>query len=218
MRGVTPLAGAAAGGHDGALLALLRAGASHGPDADGATPVHVASAALHATSVALLLSAGGTAASTTSDGSTPLLSVLLAVRDASARATSEEAREVAVEKATRLAADLLRSAPSAAARRCADGTAPLQVARALAAPRLVELLQDAAAQAVHQAEARPEARQGSRQGGHNEDDCAGGGDGMRYAANYDDDAAASAHAPALEAAAVERGPREAGGGSWVDRV
>ena len=33
QRGVTPLAGAAAGGHDGALLALLRAGASHGPDA-----------------------------------------------------------------------------------------------------------------------------------------------------------------------------------------
>ena len=88
------------------------------------------------------------------------------------------------------------------------------MARALAAPRLLELLQDAAAPA----EARPEARQGSRQGGHNEADCAGGGDGMRYAANYDDDAASSAHAPALEAAAVERAPREAGGGSWADRV
>ena len=88
------------------------------------------------------------------------------------------------------------------------------MARALAAPRLLELLQDAAAPA----EARPEARQGWRQGGHNEADCAGGGDGMRYAANYDDDAAFSAHAPALEAAAVERAPREAGGGSWADRV
>ena len=92
------------------------------------------------------------------------------------------------------------------------------MARALAAPRLLELLQDAAAQAEARPEARQGSRQGSRQGGHNEDDCAGGGDGMRYAANYDDDAAASAHAPALEAAAVERGPREAGGGSWADRV
>jgi hypothetical protein len=41
------------------------------PDDDGATPVHVASAALHATSVAVLLSAGGTATSTTSDGTAP---------------------------------------------------------------------------------------------------------------------------------------------------
>ena len=93
------------------------------------------------------------------------------------------------------------------------------MARALAAARLLELLQDAAVPAEMRQEARQEARQGSRQGGHNEGDCAGGGGGMHYAANYDDAAPSSAHAPALEAAAVGRGPCEAGGGSsWADRV
>ena len=109
-------------------------------------------------------------------------------------------------KVTGLAAELLRSAPSTAARRRADGTTPLQLARALAAPRLLELLQDLS-------------------------DCGGGG--MRYAANYDEDGpssrtsqpcsqhSGSAHPTALEASAVERGSaaRGAGGGRcWVDRV
>ena len=107
---------------------------------------------------------------------------------------------------TGLAAELLRSAPSTAARRRADGTTPLQLARALAAPRLLELLQDLS-------------------------DCGGGG--MRYAANYDEDGpssrtsqhSGSAHPTALEASAVERGSaarqqaRGAGGSRcWVDRV
>ena len=107
-----------------------------------------------------------------------------------------------MDKVTGLAAELLRSAPSTAARRRADGTTPLQLARALAAPRLLELLQDLS-------------------------DCGGGG--MRYAANYDEDGpssrtsqhSGSAHPPALEASAVERGSaaRGAGGGRcWVDRV
>ena len=105
-------------------------------------------------------------------------------------------------KVTGLAAELLRSAPSTAARRRADGTTPLQLARALAAPRLLELLQDLS-------------------------DCGGGG--MRYAANYDEDGpssrtsqhSGSAHPPALEAFAVERGSAARGAGGdrcWVDRV
>ena len=109
-------------------------------------------------------------------------------------------------KVTGLAAELLRSAPSTAARRRADGTTPLQLARALAAPRLLELLQDLSG-------------------------CGGGG--MRYAANYDEDGPymgpfsrtsqhpGSAHPPALEASAVERGSAARGAGGdrcWVDRV
>ena len=105
-------------------------------------------------------------------------------------------------KVTGLAAELLRSAPSTAARRRADGTTPLQLARALAAPRLLELLQDLS-------------------------DCGGGG--MRYAANYDEDGpssrtsqnSGSAHPTALEASAVERGSAARGAGGdrcWVDRV
>ena len=105
-------------------------------------------------------------------------------------------------KVTGLAAELLRSAPSTAARRRADGTTPLQLARALAAPRLLELLQELS-------------------------DCGGGG--MRYATNYDEDGPSSrisqhpgsAHPPALEASAVERGSAARGAGGdrcWVDRV
>ena len=105
-------------------------------------------------------------------------------------------------KVTGLAAELLRSAPSTAARRRADGTTPLQLARALAAPRLLELLQDLS-------------------------DCGGGG--MRYAANYDEDDpssrtsqhSGSAHPTALDASAVERGSAARGAGGsrcWVDRV
>ena len=110
-----------------------------------------------------------------------------------------------MDKVTGLAAELLRSAPSTAARRRADGTTPLQLARALAAPRLLELLQDLS-------------------------DCGGGG--MRYAANYnenDEDGpssrtsqnSGSAHPPALEASAVERGSAARGVGNgrcWVNRV
>jgi len=107
-----------------------------------------------------------------------------------------------VGKVTGLAAELLRSAPSTAARRRADGTTPLQLARALAAPRLLELLQELS-------------------------DCGGGG--MRYATNYDEDGPSSrtsqhpgsAHPPALEASAVERGSAARGAGGdrcWVDRV
>ena len=105
-------------------------------------------------------------------------------------------------KVTGLAAELLRSAPSTAARRRADGTTPLQLARALAAPRLLELLQELS-------------------------DCGGGG--MRYATNYDEDGpssrtsqhSGSAHPTALEASAVERGSAARGAGGdrcWVDRV
>ena len=92
------------------------------------------------------------------------------------------------------------------------------MARTLAAPLLLKLLQDAAYAA------RVEALQGQAgQGGHSEGDREGGGGGMHYAANYDDDATSSAHAPRgrhapLEAAAAERGPGEAGGGNWLDHV
>ena len=90
------------------------------------------------------------------------------------------------------------------------------MARTLAAPLLLKLLQDAAYAA------RVEALQGQAgQGGHSEGDREGGGGGMHYAANYDDDASSSAHATRhapLEAAAVERGPGEAGGGNWLDHV
>ena len=105
-------------------------------------------------------------------------------------------------KVTGLAAELLRSAPSTATRRRADGTTPLQLARALAAPRLLELLQDLS-------------------------DCGGGG--MRYAANYDEDGPSSgtsqhpgsAHPTALDEASVEGGSAARGAGGsrcWVDRV